>query len=142
MVSPIHDCAGIRAPPVFPAYNKSWERAFQRELQSRYPGYNPLNPMPIAYLTLELRIEGAHSLKDKRQVLRSVKDRLRNSFNVSVAEIDSTDLWQRATLGVVSISGSRDYLEGLMRNVEREAVKLANNVGAEVVDSFMDFVEP
>ncbi len=97
--------------------------------------------MPIAYLTLELRIEGAHSLKDKRQVLRSVKDRLRNSFNISVAEIDVTDLWQRATLGVVSISDSRDYLDGLMRNVEREAVRLANNVGAEVVDSFVDFVE-
>jgi uncharacterized protein YlxP (DUF503 family) len=97
--------------------------------------------MPIAYLTLELRIEGAHSLKDKRQVLRSVKDRLRNSFNISIAEIEATDLWQRATLGIVSISDSRDYLEGLMRNVEREAVKLANNAGAEVVDSFVDFVE-
>ena len=43
--------------------------------------------MPIAYLTLELRIEGAHSLKDKRQVVRSIKDRLRNSFNISIAEI-------------------------------------------------------
>jgi uncharacterized protein len=97
--------------------------------------------MPIAYLTLELRIEGAHSLKDKRQVVRSLKDRLRNSFNISVAELDATDLWQRATLGVVSISDSRDYLEGLMRNVEREAVRLANNNGAEVVDSFLDYVE-
>src|SRR5215472_5336393 len=97
--------------------------------------------MPIAYLTLELRIEAAHSLKDKRQVVRSVKDRLRNTFNISVAEIDVTDLWQRATIGVVSISGSRSYLEGLMQNVEREAVKLANNVGAEVVDSFLDYLE-
>jgi uncharacterized protein YlxP (DUF503 family) len=97
--------------------------------------------MPIAYLTLELRIEAAHSLKDKRQVLRSVKDRLRNSFNISIAEMEVTDLWQRATLGVVSISDSRDYLDGLMRNVEREATRLANNAGAEVVDSFMDFLE-
>jgi len=97
--------------------------------------------MPIAYLTLELRIEGAHSLKDKRQVLRSVKDRLRNSFNISIAEIEVTDLWQRATLGVVSISDSRDYLEGLMRNVENEAVKLANNAGAEIVDSFVEYVD-
>ena len=97
--------------------------------------------MPIAYLTLELRIEGAHSLKDKRQVVRSVKDRLRNSFNISIAEIEATDLWQRATLGMVSISDSRDYLQGLMQNVEREATKLANNVGAEVVDSFLDYVE-
>ena len=98
--------------------------------------------MPIAYLTLEFHIEAAHSLKDKRQVLRSVKDRLRNSFNIAVAEIDATDLWQRATLGVVSISDSRDYLQGLMRNVEREAVRLANNAGGEVVDSFLDYVEP
>jgi uncharacterized protein YlxP (DUF503 family) len=97
--------------------------------------------MPIAYLTLELRIEAAHSLKDKRQVVRSLKDRLRNSFNIAIAEIDVTDLWQRATLGVVSISDSRDYLDGLMRNVEREAVRLANNNGAEVVDSFVDFLE-
>jgi uncharacterized protein len=97
--------------------------------------------MPIAFLTLELRIEAAHSLKDKRQVMRSVKDRLRNSFNISIAEIEVTDLWQRATLGVVSISDSRDYLDGLMRNVEREATRLANNAGAEVVDSFMDFLE-
>ena len=97
--------------------------------------------MPIAYLTLELRIEAAHSLKDKRQVLRSVKDRLRNSFNISIAEVESTDLWQRATLGVVSISDSRDYLQGLMQNVEKAAVRLANNAGAEVVDSFLDYVE-
>jgi uncharacterized protein YlxP (DUF503 family) len=96
--------------------------------------------VPIAYLTLELRIEGAHSLKDKRQAVRSVKDRLRNTFNVSVAEIDATELWQRATIGVVSISDSRDYLEGLMNNVEREAAKLANNAGAEVVDSVMEFL--
>jgi len=97
--------------------------------------------MPIIYLKLELRIEGAHSLKDKRQVLRSLKDRLRNSFNISIAEIEVTDLWQRATLGVVSISDSRDYLEGLMRNVENEAVKLANNAGAEIVDSFVEYVD-
>ena len=96
--------------------------------------------MPIVYLTLELRIEGARSLKDKRQAVRSLKDRLRNSFNVAVAEIEATDLWQRATLGVVSISDSRDYLEGLMNNVEREAAKLANNVGAEVVDSVIEFL--
>ena len=95
----------------------------------------------IAFLTIELRIEAAQSLKDKRQVVRSIKDRLRNSFNISVAEIDVTDLWQRATLGVVSISDSRDYLEGLVRNIEREAARMANNLGAEVVDSFFDYLE-
>jgi hypothetical protein len=94
----------------------------------------------IAYLTLEIRIEGAHSLKDKRQVVRSVKDGLRNHFNVAVAELDPSDAWQRATLGVVSISSSRDYLEGLMRNVERHAARVANNSGGEITDSFLDFL--
>ncbi len=94
----------------------------------------------IAFLTLELRIEGAHSLKDKRQVLRSLKDRLRSQFNVAVAELDHSDLWQRATLGVVSISDSRDYLDGLMRNVERQSVRIANNAGAEVSDSFLEYL--
>jgi uncharacterized protein YlxP (DUF503 family) len=96
--------------------------------------------MPIAFLTLELRIEGAHSLKDKRQVLRSLKDKLRNGFNVAVAELDANDLWQRATLGVVSISGSQDYLQGLMQNVEREAGRIASATGAEITDSFVEFL--
>jgi uncharacterized protein YlxP (DUF503 family) len=94
----------------------------------------------IAFLTLEVRIEGAHSLKDKRQVVRSLKDGLRAHFNVSVAELDASDLWQRATLGVVSISTSRDYLDGLMQNVERAAGRIANAGGAEITDSFVDFL--
>jgi uncharacterized protein len=94
----------------------------------------------IAFLTVELRIEMAQSLKDKRQVVRSVKDRLRASFNVSVAELDASNLWNQATIGVVAISHSRDYLDGLMKNVERAAVRIANNHGAEVTDSFVEFL--
>jgi uncharacterized protein YlxP (DUF503 family) len=96
--------------------------------------------MHIAHLTLELRMEAAHSLKDKRQVTRSLKDRLRASFNIAVAEVEVTDLWQRATIAIVGVSESRDYLEGLMKNVESAATRIANNCGAEVVDSFVDFV--
>ena len=95
----------------------------------------------IAFLTLELRIEAAQSLKDKRQVVRSLKDRLRAHFNVSVAELEATNIWNQATIGVVSISGSRDYLDGLMKNVERQAMRIANNGGAEVVDSFVEFLD-
>ena len=94
--------------------------------------------MALAILTLELRIEGARSLKDKRQVVRSLKDKLRRSFNVSVAELDQTELWQRATVGVVSISSSRDYLAGLMQQVERAASRIANHNGAELTDSFVE----
>ena len=96
--------------------------------------------MPIAFLTIELNIEAAQSLKDKRQVLRSLKDRLRSSFNVSVAELDSSNVWNRATVGVLSISDSRDYLDGLMKNVERQAARIANNGGADVTDSFIEFL--
>ncbi|HXZ80853.1 MAG TPA: DUF503 domain-containing protein [Terriglobales bacterium] len=95
----------------------------------------------IAYLTLEIRIEGAHSLKDKRQVVRSLKDKLRGSFNVAVAELEQTDLWQRATLGVVSISDSKDYLRGLMESVERAAGRITNNAGGELVDAYVEFLD-
>jgi uncharacterized protein YlxP (DUF503 family) len=91
--------------------------------------------MPIAFLTLELHIEAAQSIKDRRQVVR----RLRTSFNVSVAELDAAELWNRATLGVVSISNSRDYLDGLMKNVERAATRIANNHGADIADSFVEY---
>ncbi len=94
----------------------------------------------IAFLTLELHIEAAQSLKDKRQVLRSLKDRLRGSFNVSVAELDPSPVWNRATIGAVSISDSRDYLDGLMKNVERAATRIANNHGADVADSFVEYL--
>ena len=94
----------------------------------------------IAFLTLELRIEAAQSLKDRRQVVRSLKDRLRNSFNVSVAELEPGTLWNQATIGVVSISSSRDYLDGLMKNVERAAARIANNHGAEISDSYLEFL--
>ena len=94
----------------------------------------------IAFLTLELRIEAAQSLKDKRQVVRSVKDKLRAHFNVAVAELSPSNLWNQATIGVVSISDSRDYLDGLMKNVERQATRIANNGGADVVDSFLEFI--
>jgi hypothetical protein len=63
--------------------------------------------MPVAQLTLEIRIEHAQSLKDRRQVVRSLKDQLKQGFNVSVAEMDEAVVWQSATLGVVAISRSR-----------------------------------
>ena len=60
--------------------------------------------MPIGLLTLEIHIPEAHSLKDKRQVLRSLKDRLRGKFNVAVAELEDQDTWQRSLVGIVSLS--------------------------------------
>ncbi|HEX6771806.1 MAG TPA: DUF503 domain-containing protein [Acidobacteriaceae bacterium] len=97
--------------------------------------------MAIANLTVELSIPLARSLKDRRQVVRSMKDRLRQSFNVSVAEMDEAVTWQSATIGIAAVSSSRDYLRGLMEEVERAATRLARENGAEVTDAFWDFVE-
>jgi uncharacterized protein len=97
--------------------------------------------MPVAQLTLEIRIEHAQSLKDRRQVVRSLKDQLRQSFNVSVAELDEAATWQSATLGVAAISRSRDYLHGLIEEVERAAGRMANELGAELADSYWEFAE-
>src|SRR5471030_3231926 len=97
--------------------------------------------MAIAQLTLEIRIEHARSLKDRRQVVRSLKDQLRQGFNVSVAELDEAVTWQSATVGVVAISNSRDYLQGLIEEVERAARRMINELGAELVDSFWDYMD-
>src|SRR5271155_4606915 len=97
--------------------------------------------MPIVSLTLELHIEQAHSLKDRRQVVRSLKEKLGHSFNISVAELDEAVTWQSATLGVAAISGSRDYLTGLMRQVEDAASRIANDLGATIADCWWEFLE-
>jgi len=97
--------------------------------------------MPVAHLTLELRIEHARSLKDRRQVVRSMKDQLRQGFNISIAEMDEGVTWQSATLGVVAISHSRSYLHGLVEEVERAARRMVNELGAELADSFWEYLE-
>jgi hypothetical protein len=97
--------------------------------------------MAIAQLTLEIRIEHARSLKDRRQVVRSLKDQLRQGFNISVAELDEAVTWQSATVGIVAISASRDYLRGQVGEVERAASRMIRELGAELADSWWDFVE-
>jgi uncharacterized protein len=97
--------------------------------------------MPVAKLTVEVRIEHAHSLKDRRQVVRSLKEKLQHGFNISVAEMDEAVTWQSATIGIAAISGSRDYLSGLMKQVEDAAVRITNDLGAQVFDAWWEFLE-
>ena len=78
----------------------------------------------IGVLTLELRLEHSHSLKEKRHVLKSLRDRLHNKFNVSVAEIDYHDLWQRAVLAAVTVSADRVQAEKVLQSVENETASL------------------
>ena len=94
--------------------------------------------MPLATLTVELAIEHAQSLKDRRQVVRSLKEKLRHSFNISIAELDDALIWNRATLGIASISRSSSYLAGQLREVESAARRLAVGLGCEIIDSWLD----
>ena len=97
--------------------------------------------MPVAKLTLELSIPHAQSLKDRRQVVRSLKDKLRHGFNVGVAELDDAALWNRATLGIVAISSSLPYLTGQMKELDDALHRLTNTLGAEILESWVDILD-
>ena len=87
--------------------------------------------MSIGLLTLEVHLPEAHSLKDKRQVLRSLKDRLRGKFNVAVAELEHQDLWQRFTVGIVTVADQPGFVEHGLQQVLEEAER---HLGRALVD--------
>ena len=92
----------------------------------------------IGVLTLELRIETSHSLKDTRHVVKSLKDRLRAKFNVAVAEIGYQDLWQRGLVSAVTVSADHAHAESVLQAVEREAVGL---LGPALVSATVEWLE-
>lgn len=71
----------------------------------------------IGLLTVEIFIPQSQSLKDKRHSIRSIKDKARASFNVSVAELGELDKWQTATLGFVAIGNDNRYVDGILQNI-------------------------
>ncbi len=91
----------------------------------------------VGVLILELRLDEAHSLKDKRHYVKSLKDRLRSKFNVAVAEIDAQDLWQRGVVAVVTVSGDQAHAAQVLENVERDAAAL---LGGVLVGSSIEWV--
>jgi len=94
--------------------------------------------MPIGLLTLEIHIPDAQSLKDKRQVLRSLKDRLRARFNVAVAELAHQELWQRARVGVVSISSDGKHLEESFAAIAAESESV---LGRSLISQEIEYFE-
>ena len=73
--------------------------------------------MIIGVCTLQLSVPVAQSLKEKRQVVKSIIARVRNEFNVSIAEVDDQDLWQSAVLGIACVSSSQRYAHGQLEAV-------------------------
>jgi uncharacterized protein len=70
--------------------------------------------MVVGLCTVELFIAGSQSLKDKRQALHSLKDRLRGKFNLSIAEVDGQDLWQKAVLGMACVANDGGYVNQVL----------------------------
>jgi uncharacterized protein YlxP (DUF503 family) len=93
--------------------------------------------MRIGLLTLELQIPEAHSLKDKRQIVRSLKERLRKHFNVAVAEIEYQDVWQRSIIGVVTLSNAEQHVEESLQHVLAEATRI---LGPVLVDHAIEMM--
>jgi uncharacterized protein len=71
----------------------------------------------IGYLEVDCRIYDTHSLKDKRSVLKRIMNKLSKDYNVSVAEIDFQDLWQRTCLGIAYVSTNKVQAEKVLQNV-------------------------
>jgi uncharacterized protein YlxP (DUF503 family) len=91
----------------------------------------------VAVVTWELHLSGCQSLKDKRRIMKSLKDRLHNRFNVSVAETSHQDRWQRAELSCCVVTTDRHHAESVLgaadNLVEQEPL-------ARIIDSHMSIV--
>lgn len=73
--------------------------------------------MVVGLLRVEVHIPAARSLKDKRSVMKSLKDQVRGRFNVSASEVEPNEKWQRASLGIATVSDDRRVVEGCLRQI-------------------------
>jgi uncharacterized protein YlxP (DUF503 family) len=95
--------------------------------------------MTIGVYSFEIHLPASRSLKAKRQVVKRLKDRLRSRHNVAVTELEEhLDLWQRASLAVVSVAMGRDPLVRLFESIHRE---VESNVPGQVIETGSDFIE-
>jgi uncharacterized protein YlxP (DUF503 family) len=95
--------------------------------------------MLVALCRFDLRIPGCTSLKEKRHVVKTLTASLRRAFNVSVAEVDHLDLWQRATIAVSSVAGEGYHLRRVMHEVERHVERFG---AVEVIDADLSLHGP
>jgi len=87
--------------------------------------------MTVGLLSVELHIPESRSLKAKRVVLKSIKDKIRNSFNVSIAEVGDNNLWQRAVLGIAVVSNDRKFANNVLNKI---VDKLSYNASINIID--------
>lgn len=94
--------------------------------------------MKLGYCSMRFYLHGNNSLKGKRKVIRAIKDRLKNKFNVSVAEVGDQDVWQNIHLGIAAVNADAPYLDGLFKQVVNfiDNMHLAEMTGCqtEIID--------
>ena len=93
--------------------------------------------MVVGVLTLELYLGEAASLKGKRKVLKSLLDRLKHRFNISVAEVGRQDSWQYATVGISAVSGENAHMQRVLASVERF---VEEHNGVEILQVQREFI--
>jgi hypothetical protein len=91
----------------------------------------------VGVITWELHLDACHSLKEKRQIVKSLKDRLHQRFNLSAAETGHHELWQRAELTAAVVSTERQHAERVLREADRLVEGAA---GARIIDSSTSYL--
>jgi uncharacterized protein len=95
--------------------------------------------MLVSAARFDLRVPGCTSLKEKRHVVKTLIASLRGTFNLSVAEVDHQDLWQRTAIGVSAVAGERYHLTKVMHEVERHVERFP---GVELIDATVSLRAP
>jgi uncharacterized protein YlxP (DUF503 family) len=93
--------------------------------------------MIVGLLTLQLHLPESNSLKSKRCIIKSLKDRIKNKFNVSIAEIDANDLWQRSVLGAACVANETKVINQTLDGVRNMVLSTPS---VELIDSMMEML--
>lgn len=93
--------------------------------------------MIVGLLTLDLHIPEANSLKSKRLIIKSLIDRVKNKFNVSIAEVDGNDLWQRSVLGIAYVANETVIINKVFEKIKNLVL---NTHSVELIDSTMEML--
>ncbi len=93
--------------------------------------------MIVGLLSLELHLPESNSLKSKRMIIKSLKDRIRNKFNVSIAEVDANDLWQRSVLGVACVANETKIINAILNEVRSIVL---DTPSIQLIDSSMQML--
>ena len=88
--------------------------------------------MVIGLLFLEIYFPYSHSLKEKRKIVKSFKDRIKNKFNVACAELDYQDKWQRTRIGMITLNTHKKPVDSLLNKIRADAEE---NIDGEIIDS-------